>query len=222
MQQQAILQPVVQQPATGRPSLWALLPTMLLSLCLGYLPAQATVLLEFSFEELVAESAFIFAGRVISQREEVQGEQRYTLISFAVDEAVKGTAPNAQIELRFLGGDPDDGGMQVEGQFMPAPGTRGVFFVNSLTQRQVNPLTGWQQGYFPLMADASGTDYLDMRQRPDLTIPGLEQDPLVSKMLGMGFSTDAIDAKVPRAFLFSWADFRAAILDETKRAMVVP
>ncbi|MES2604335.1 MAG: hypothetical protein V4603_05320 [Pseudomonadota bacterium] len=201
----------VQRFSTRFFALWLLLT------CLVTLPVRATVLLELGFEELVAQSGFIFVGTAIDHRTAAQGEQLYTFVSFNVEEVVKGAAPADTVELRFLGGDAEDAGLKVEGQFIPDAGMRGVFFVTGLDELQVNPLTGWQQGYFPLVADDSGVDYLDMRQRPDLAIPGLEVEPLVSKMLGMGFSTEAIDAKFPKAFLFSLDDFRAAIVDEASR-----
>jgi hypothetical protein len=61
-----------------------------------------------------------------------------------------------------------------------------------------------------------------MRQRPDFVVPGLEVDPLVSKMLGLGFSSDAIDDKIARAFLFPAADFRLAIIDVSARGGAAP
>ena len=179
--------------------------------------AKATVLEDFSFEQLVAQSSFIFVGTVQSSREQQQDELVYTLVSFTVEQTVKGASPAPTIELRFVGGAAKGVNLKVAGQFVPAVGARGVFFVANLDSKQINPLSGWQQGYFPLMQDASGADFLDMRLRPDLKIPGLEVDPLVSKMLTMGFSAQAIDAKVPRAFLFSLDDFRAAIVDQMRR-----
>ena len=188
-----------------------------LCLLLVTLPCRATMLQDFSFDELVAQSAFIFAGKVQSAKVEQQGEQVYTLVTFTVEQIFKGNAPATPVVLRFFGGAANGINVRVEGQFIPAVGNRGVFFVASLDSKQINPLSGWQQGYFPLMRDASGTDFLDMRQRPDQKIPGLVVDPLVSKMLALGFSMADIDAKVPRAFLFSLDDFRAAILDQLSR-----
>ena len=210
----------MRRRTSNKASAHSALGMLLLCLSLAAPLASATTLQDFSFDDLVAQSAFIFVGTVQSSREELQGELVYTLVSFSVEQTLKGTAPQSTVELRFIGGSANGFNVKVEGQFVPATGARGVFFVADLNAKQVNPFTGWQQGFFPLMQDGAGADYLDMRQRPDLKIPGLTVDPLVTKMLAMGFSSAAIDAKVPRAFLFSFDDFRTAILDQMSRARV--
>lgn len=186
---------------------------MLLALLL-WLPmagVQATVLQQLGFEELVGGSELIVVATVTNWRIETVDGVQHTWVSFAVEDVVKGTLPARTLELRFTGADLQGAPMHIEGQFIPVPGTRGLFFVADTSNNQVNPLTGWFQGYFPLMQDGRGDDYLDLRPRPDLVVPGLEIDPLVTKMQGMGFSSEAIDAKLPRAYLFPWQDFRDAI-----------
>lgn len=186
---------------------------LLLFLCAPLAGVRATVLQQLGFDELVAGSELIVTATVTGWRVETENGLQYTWVSFAVEDAVKGSVPEPVIELRFMGADLQGAPLHIEGQFIPVPGTRGVFFVASTGNTQVNPLTGWFQGYFPLMQDGGGDDYLDLRPRPDLEVPGLEIDPLVTKMQGLGFSDEAIDAKLPRAYLFPWQDFRAAIVD---------
>jgi len=185
----------------------------MLLLCVPVIGVRATVLQQLGFEELVAGSELIITATVTAWRGEVEDGLQYTWASFAAEDTVKGALPASGLELRFMGADLQGAPMHIEGQFIPVPGTRGVFFVADTGNNQVNPLTGWFQGFFPLMQDGSGEDYLDLRPRPDLEVPGLEIDPLVSKMQGLGFSEEAIDAKLPRAYLFSWQDFRDAIVD---------
>lgn len=196
---------------TRRTSIAAML--LLLLLCVPLAGARATVLQQLGFEELVAGSALIFTGTVTRWRVETVEGLQYTWVSFAVEDLVEGTLPARTLELRFMGTDLQGAPMHIEGQFIPVPGTRGVFFVADTRNTQVNPLVGWFQGYFPLMQDGSGDDYLDLRPRPDLVVPGLDIDPLVTKMQGLGFSNEAIDTKLPRAYLFPWQDFRDAIVD---------
>ncbi len=199
-------------------ALTTLLLMLLLVLPLG---TRATVLEQLDFDALVAQSPLIFTGTVTGWRVDTSSGMDHTFVSFRIEDLIKGNAPTT-LELRFLGADLQGVPLHVEGQFIPVPGTRGVFFVATLDNNQVNPLTGWHQGFFPLMQDGNGADYLDMRQRPDFAVPGLEVDPLVSKMLGLGFSSDAIDDKIARAFLFPADDFRAAIIDVLERSGATP
>jgi len=185
---------------------------MLLALTLNH--ADATVLQDLDFPALVSGSRLIFVGSVQSQRQEVQGNLVLTYVTFSVETTYKGDVTTPTLELSFVGGQGNTFNVQVQGQFIPPIGMRAVFFIEKPDRQQVNPLTGWQQGYFPLTKGPDGLDYLDMRLRPDLAIPGLVVDPLVTKMQGMGFSADAINAKVPRAYLFSLDDFRLAVIDE--------
>lgn len=199
-------------------ALTSLLLMLLLLLPLG---ARATVLEQLDFDALVAQSPLIFTGTVTGWRIDTSDGMDHTYVTFRIEDLIKGSAPST-LELRFLGADLQGVPLHVEGQFIPVPGTRGVFFVATVDNNQVNPLTGWHQGFFPLMQDGNGDDFLDMRQRPDFVVPGLEVDPLVSKMLGLGFSSEAIDDKVARAFLFPADDFRLAITDQSERGGAAP
>jgi hypothetical protein len=191
---------------------------MLLVSLLWALTAHATVIVRLGFEELVAQSALIFRGEAIEAVVTTQGDLVYTTVTFTITDILKGDAADDTVSLRFLGGSFDELVVSVEGQFIPAVGDRGVYFVATTQQQQVNPLSGWQQGYFPLSRNARGEDFIDMRQRPDFVIPGLEEDPLVEKMQTLGFTAEEIEAKFPQALRFSWNDFRDAILAEAGNA----
>ncbi len=195
---------------------------VLLLACVPVMGVRATVLQQLGFEELVAGSELIITATVTGWRVEVDGGLQYTWVSFAAEDTVKGELPAAGLELRFMGADLQGAPMHIEGQYIPVPGTRGVFFVADTGNTQVNPLTGWFQGFFPLMQDGSGDDYLDLRPRPDLEVPGLEIDPLVTKMQGLGFNDEAIDAKLPRAYLFPLQDFRDAIISVVANSGTAP
>lgn len=183
--------------------------------------AQATVLESLSFEQLIAQSALIVRGEVVASRQEFDGELTHTVITLVVTEALKGEAAGA-LELAFVGGEHDGHVVSVSGQFIPAVAARGVFFIASTDVKMVNPLTGWHQGYFPVFTDDLGDDYLDMRQRLDFNIPGLDSNPIVAKMQGLGFSPSAIERKVPEVGLFTWDDFRAAIAAAVADTEVAP
>ncbi len=177
---------------------------------------RATTVLELSFEELVAGSAVIVRGSVVGQRAVFDGQLPHTEVDVAVAETLKGRAP-ALLTLSFVGGEHEGVELSVAGQFVPPPGSIGVFFIDDLGTPLVNPLTGWHQGFFPLFTDPFGDTWLDLRQRPDFRIAGLPTEPLVAKMQDLGFSAAAIERRVPELGLFAWEDFRAALRAEITR-----
>jgi hypothetical protein len=175
--------------------------------------AQATVIEELSFEGLVSQSQLVVLAEVSAMRQQQEGELIYTYVTLTVSERYKGQSP-AEIELRFVGGENASVAVDVAGQFIPALHSRGVFFIETLAVDLVNPLTGWQQGFFPVFSVNGGQLYLDMQQRPDFVIPGLARNPLASKMQSIGMSAAAIANKAPADTVFTLADFSAAIRAE--------
>ena len=186
-----------------------ILPGMLLALIT--IPLSATVLEELTLEELVADSALIFAGKVLDVRVSTEDELVYSTVLFEVSTTYKGTAPAAQFELRFLGGVDTTLALDVAGQYVPAVGERGLYFVTDPDNYQVNPLTGWGQGYFPLFTGADHIEYLDLRNHPYYALLDEGDNVLLKKMQGMNFSEEAITAKFPKSQQFPLADFVAAV-----------
>lgn len=140
---------------TRRPSRWLLLISVLLmSLSLS---ANATTVLQLSFEEVVDSAELIFEGRV-TDVEAVQTGPRsiHTKVTFEVISVIKGNYTDTGITLQFLGGDVDGRRLVVQGMQIPAQGDTGIFFVESLQETLIHPLVGWSQGHFLLETDASG------------------------------------------------------------------
>jgi hypothetical protein len=175
--------------------------------------AHATVVEELSFESLVSQSQLVVLADVSATRQQQEGELIYTYVTLTISERYKGQSP-AQVELRFVGGENANVAVDVAGQFIPSLHSRGVFFIETLAADLVNPLTGWQQGFFPVFSASNGQRYLDMQQRPDFVIPGLARNPLASKMHSIGMSAAAIAEKAPAEAVFTLADFSAAIRAE--------
>jgi len=185
--------------------------TRLLLLVLTPLCAQATVILEHSFEELVEKSQLIFQGRVLrTELVEVDGLV-HTLVWFDIEETIKGEARAQELSLRFLGGTTVNASVDVAGQYLPKVGDHAVYFVSDPDDYQVNPLTGWHQGAFLIETLQDGELALDLSERPDLILFNTRGDPLVRKMLDLDFSEAQINAKFPEYARFPLADFKAAI-----------
>lgn len=182
-------------------------------------PATATTLLTLTLEELVAQSSLIFLARVQDVTVLEEDNQIYTYVTFQTESEIKGSVAEAPapagngsstLTLRFLGGSTQDGTLEVSGQFIPAQGDRGLYFVEAADHAMVNPLTGWRQGAFPVFT-TDGADYIDLRGHPDYQAALAAPTPLADKMRALGFSAEQIDAKVPANREFPLADFVRAI-----------
>lgn len=188
-----------------------LIAAVMMGLLLGTAPLQATVLQELDFEELVADSRLIFVGEALRHETEAADGLVYTRVWFRVDELVSGEAPGPEFSLRFVGGSNGTEQVEVAGQYIPAPGTRAVWFVSDPYADMVNPLAGWHQGAFPIHTTAAGEQLLDLQQRPDLILFNSRADPLVRKMLATGFTEEHIAARSADYQRFPLQDFLDAI-----------
>lgn len=174
-------------------------------------PLPATVLQELGFEELVEASQLIFIGSVLQHEVEAADGLVYTHVQFRLEELVSGTDPGPEFSLRFVGGTAAGSAVEVSGQYLPPVGLRALWFVRAPLVAQVNPLTGWQQGVFPLQAGPDGELLLDLSSRPELLLRGAGGDPLVQKMLQAGFDERRIAARVSNYQRFPLSDFLDAV-----------
>jgi hypothetical protein len=126
-------------------------------LCLVTAPVLATTVLQLSFPEVVDSAELIFEGHV-RKVESIQTGPRsiHTRVTFEIISVIKGTYPDTEISLQFLGGEVDGRRLVVQGMQMPAQGDNGIFFVESLQDTLIHPLVGWSQGHFLLETDANG------------------------------------------------------------------
>lgn len=184
---------------------------LLLATLLAVAPLHATVLQELEFEDLVQQSQLVFLGTVLRSETETGDGLVHTRVWFSVEEVIAGDAPGDEFSLRFVGGDDGNRHVDVAGQYIPAAGLRGIWFVRDPLDHQVNPLTGWQQGAFPVQVQADGTQLLDLSGHPDLIMRNMRADPVGSKMLGAGYSEEQIAARLPDYARFPLQDFVDAI-----------
>jgi hypothetical protein len=181
-------------------------------LALITVPLVATVLEELTLEELVADSALIFEGKVLDVTVSTENELVYSTVLFAIDKTHKGSFAEEQLELRFLGGVDTELALDVSGQYVPTVGEHGLYFVTDPAIYQVNPLTGWGQGYFPIFTGDDGIAYLDLRAHPHYALlDDAGGNPLMKKMQTMNFSKEEIAARFPKSQEYPLEDFVAAV-----------
>lgn len=120
-------------------------------LSIGLAPrTPASTIIETDFDDLVAQSEVIFEGLVESHEvylDPPSGALR-TRVQFRVIDIVKGEWESEKLSLEFTGGRLGEIGLVVTESVIPPIGERGVYFVESVSRRLVNPLYGWQQGRF--------------------------------------------------------------------------
>lgn len=136
---------------------------------------RATTVIPPTFDELVERADSVVRSRVTATRCEWRGEGEerriVTVVTFAVDETIVGTAaPTA--ELEFLGGEIDGERMIVAGQTRFAAGHEDILFI-SRERGTITPLVRMMYGRFlvarrddgsRLMARSDGTPLLALDQ----------------------------------------------------------
>ncbi len=139
-----------------------LLPSLLLTLCLGITTAsvRATTVIPPTFDQLVSDAEVIFQGTVTDTRSEWtgQGTERVvvTYVTFKIDDAIKG-APGGSYTMRMLGGTVDGETFEVADAPRFKTGDRDILFVEH-NGNQFVPLVGIMHGRFHVQTDAVGRE----------------------------------------------------------------
>ncbi len=123
-------------------------------------PCSATSVESIGFAELCQHAELIFEGRVthIRSQKENSPPKIWTIVTFDVVDIIKGPVVGDQLEVAFLGGTVGDLTLRVSEMHIPELDETGIYFVESLNERQVNPFVGWSQGHFLVVADAENTE----------------------------------------------------------------
>lgn len=196
-------------PAIALASLLAIPPLVALSPSApqkGPAPAEASVSVMLSLDELVAASTYVVvgtAGERKSQWEEMPtGRRIVTYTKVKVDKAVTGS-PGSEIWVRTLGGTVGDLGQAVSGEAQLATGSKAVLFL--MKRGDVTMVAGMAQGHYPVVNDEKGVARL--KASPDagkqLRTPGpviaardvLVGQPLDAAVLSITKARKALDEK---------------------------
>ena len=63
-------------------------------------------------------------------------------------DVIKGSNQIDTLELKFAGGTLNGETVRINGLSIPQPGEQGIYFVESTSNKLINPLVGWSQGHF--------------------------------------------------------------------------
>lgn len=119
---------------------------------------HATSIVGVSVPQMLKHSHLVFQGKVIGKesRWNEAHNRIHTFVTFEVEDVIKGNYNKKQIRLSFAGGTVGDTSLQISDMRYPKMGEEGVYFVESLSKQQVNPLYGWSQGHFLILRDSTG------------------------------------------------------------------
>lgn len=120
--------------------------------------APASTLIQTDMAEMTADAQLIFEGRVIGTRVVGHPGSRAlrTVVTFEILDLIKGEYPQSQLDLSFTGGSRGDLQVRVSDMQIPRMGEEGIYFVEDINKRLVNPLYGWHQGHFLLQWGRQG------------------------------------------------------------------
>lgn len=128
------------------------------ALALATISADSATVASVGTADLVEGCDFIFHGTPVERwvSAGTQPGSIFTNVKFAVSEVLKGDKTRKTVVLSYLGGTLDGLTLSIEGLRVPGVGEEGIYFVERLERSQINPLLGWDQGLFHVVADAQG------------------------------------------------------------------
>lgn len=132
----------------------------------GASPAEASVSILLSLEEITAASTAVVVGTASEQKsqwEELAGGRRIvTYTKIKVDKTIAGSA-GTEVWVRTLGGAVGKLGQAVSGEASLSIGSKSVLFL--MKRGDVTMVTGMAQGHYPIKVDEKGISKL--RASPD-------------------------------------------------------
>ena len=166
---------------------------------LGPPPAEASVSVLMSLDEMVAASTSVVLGTAAekkSQWEELAGGKRIvTYTKIKIDRSLAGSA-GSEVWVRTLGGAVDKIGQAVSGEAQIATGSKSVLFL--MKRGDVTVVTGMAQGHFPVVADDKGVSRL--RSSPDAGTQVRTPGPTIAaRDLLVGQTVDVAAAAISKA-----------------------
>jgi hypothetical protein len=122
---------------------------------------------QITVNEMMSASELVFEGQVVDvvSKLDMDGRQIHTFVTFQISDLIKGNYAQPKIELSFLGGSVGGLTLEISDMHLPVLEEKGIYFVETLQHRQVNPLYGWDQGHFVIKADEDGVPRVSTRNQ---------------------------------------------------------
>jgi len=200
----------------NRPN-WILPCAAIFAAALFISAADATTVERVTVSQMLGASDFVFHGTVEDIRvlRVTSAEDIVTRVRFRVHDVIKGRIRPAVVQLDFAGGTFAGLTISYAEQRVPILGEEGIYFVESLSQRMLNPLYGWSQGHFTVRyEDKQPVVYTaDLRRVYDVQ-PGMLPRPEFSEGTASGIMTDkAFHLQLPMTLTSFKAKLRSMLGD---------
>ena len=116
----------------------------------------ASVIIRMPFDQVVKGAELIIEGEVLTKETRLSpiSGRPFTYFKIAIIDVIKGDYPNSTIEIGYMGGRIGELTLKVSDMRMPDIGEWGVYFIETLSQQQVHPLIGWQQGHYRVIKNS--------------------------------------------------------------------
>lgn len=130
--------------------------------------AQATSIRQLSFDQVAEQAQLVFEGEVVAVEARWNADQSHiqTVVTFRVAEVLKGTHSQKSLTLSFVGGTVANTTEKFDGLIYPEFGEHGIYFVENISQPQLNPLVGWSQGHYKIRRHQGADRMLTASDQP--------------------------------------------------------
>ena len=172
---------------------------------------SATTILGMDIDEIANQAELIFEGEVLVRetRQDNNTGIINTYVTFQISDIVKGEFNGDSIELKFMGGTFQEQTVHVSGLTIPSEGEHGIYFVESLNLDLINPLLGWSQGHFIIIARDHEARISTIDHKPVIQVESVVEIPISIKkpraviegnnQVAAGIITEAEPLEIDRA-----------------------
>jgi len=135
---------------------------------------KATMIIEKSFNQVAQGAELIFEGKVLSKETRLDpiNHKPFTYFTFEIIDVLKGKYAEKTIELGFMGGPEGDLVLVVSDMRMPEVGEQGFYFVKTLDEQYIHPLSGWHQGHYLVIGNE--------QTNTDVVVPVMQKEAQIS------------------------------------------
>ena len=182
-----------------------------ISMSLSGFNLSATTILGMDIDEIANQAELIFEGEVLVRetRQDNNTGIINTYVTFQISDIVKGEFNGDSIELKFMGGTFQEQTVHISGLTIPSEGEHGIYFVESLNLDLINPLLGWSQGHFIIIARDHEARISTIDHKPVIQVESVVEIPISIKkpraiiegnnQVAAGIITEAGPSEIDRA-----------------------